>query len=108
MMRLTLKPPPKEQSEEDDTPPIALQLVPTSNPSSDSPRGNDWNMEIEDKKHHKGIVTHSPSQRPAFLMPTAEVSSPRAVTGRTINNRKEHHHRGDDAPARDQATSGRT
>ncbi|KAJ4397608.1 hypothetical protein N0V93_001841 [Gnomoniopsis smithogilvyi] len=45
-----------------DTPPIALQLAPASNPGSDSPRGTTG---LEPRVSRD-------SQRPAFLMPTAE------------------------------------
>lgn len=66
------------EKEVDDTPPIALQLAPASNPGSDSPRGTTG---LEPRVSRD-------SQCPAFLMPTAEANSPRAVTGRTLNTRR--------------------
>lgn len=67
------------EEEVDNTPPIALQLAVQAIPAVTLPEERlDWSLAREGKD----------SQRPAFLMPTAEVDSPRAVTGRTFNTRR--------------------
>lgn len=81
------------EREVNNTPPIALQLAPASNPGSDSPKGTTG---LEPRVRRD-------SQRPAFLMPTAEADSPRAVTGRTLNTRQ---HRPKGSALGDRAAQG--
>lgn len=101
MMRSTLSLPPRKRrgrKRKTTRHPSRFSLFPQAIPAVTLPEETTGKHGRTRKK--QGPLSSHQASRPAFLMPTAEASSPRAVTGRTINNRTK-------KGARDQATSGR-